>query len=122
MSSANRPDRTLVERIAREEAAAAGVSFTSVLEARSALAVCARRRALRRIKRETGCSLFGLAAVFGCDHGAVLDALREPDGPPPPTLLAPPTGFRTPFDLARRPSVAAALACLSDIDRYQGMP
>jgi hypothetical protein len=84
--SRNRPPRALVERIAREEAIAARVRFSDILTGRDRRSVRARRAALRRIKRETDCSTFGLAAVFGCDHGAVLDAMAMEPAAPPPTL------------------------------------
>lgn len=79
--SHNRPSRSFVERVAREEAAAAGVTMSAILAGVGRRAVAARRKALRRIKRATGCSTYGLATVFGCDHGAVIDALRQDVGP-----------------------------------------
>lgn len=83
MRPSNRPARDFVERVAREEAVAAGVSFDAILNSMGSKAVRARRLALRRVKCETGCSTYGLAAVFGCDHGAVLDALRDEVRPAP---------------------------------------
>ena len=78
----NHPDRHAVARIAAEEAAAADVKVELVTGMnRSPRAVEARYRAWRRIKRETNCSVEGLAAVWGCYSESVRYALaaREPE-------------------------------------------
>lgn len=113
MSQANRPDRFLVRQVVDEEAKVAGLPFDQILNSNQPTAVASRRRAFRRIKALTGCSTFGLAAVFGCDHGAVLDALREPERR---QLLKAPAGFKhsdvPPHELG------AALTCFAAIDDY----
>lgn len=79
--SHRRPPRDFVARVAQEEAAAAGVSLSEILSGVGRRAIAARRKALSRIKRATGCSTYGLATVFGCDHGAVIDALKQEVSP-----------------------------------------
>lgn len=107
MSTSNRPARHVVERIAQEEATWAGLSLIELLAGSGRRSVEARRRTLRRVKAVTGCSTYGLAAVFGCDHGAVLDALRAPGrfrsaGPDAPPLGAALTTLSAIDELRRR--------------------
>ena len=73
----SRPTRKTVERIVEEEARQARVRFDDVLGARRAGgAAQARRNAIRRIMRETGCTAYGLAAVWGCN----IDTIRRATG------------------------------------------
>lgn len=72
------PDAAVVERIAQEEADKVGVPVIQVLAMhRRKLAVIARANAYRRILRETGCSLRGLAAAWGCDRVGIRYALKH---------------------------------------------
>lgn len=114
MTQASRPDRALVLAVSNEEASAVGLSIDQFLHSSSIIATEARRRAYRRIKTVTGCSNNGLATVFGCDRGAVLDALR----PPQVQHRKPATsGFRdTAFP---RHDLGAALRCFAAIERIQ---
>ena len=78
----NRPPHDVVERIATEEAAEAGARLGDVLSMRlDGRAKLARRRAWKRILRETGCSVSGLADVWGCDRQAIEKAIRKPEKP-----------------------------------------
>lgn len=74
----NHPPRAVVERIAGEEAYETLVSLGAVLGmSRDGRAAAARRRAFRRILRETGCSVEGLAHVWGCHPNSITSALRK---------------------------------------------
>jgi hypothetical protein len=65
------PDRNIVARIIREEAAAHGVEPSAVSGASSHRAAhMARRRAVARILAETGCSRLGLSKVWGMSRQA----------------------------------------------------
>lgn len=67
-----KPDRALVLRVAEEESAATGAKLANVLGmATDGYSKLARRRAMVRIVRETGCTLGGLAVVWGCDRQVV---------------------------------------------------
>ena len=78
----NRPPHDVVERIAAEEAAEAGTRLGDVLSMRLyGRAKQARTRAWKRILRETGCSVSGLADVWGCDRQAIEKAIRKPEKP-----------------------------------------
>jgi hypothetical protein len=83
----NHPDRAFVEKVAREEAAAAAAGLDAVLHmSRAGNATSARHhKAFRRIIRETGCSVEGLAEVWGCYAESIKHALRT--DPTPPTLF-----------------------------------
>jgi hypothetical protein len=75
-SNKNRPERALVERVAKEEALAAHIAPLAVLGmSRDGRAVRARRLAWRRILRETGCSIMGLAEIWGCYDNSIRVAL-----------------------------------------------
>lgn len=63
------PARSTVLRIATQEADAVGVDVGDVLGmARNGVAAMARRRAMIRILRETGCTPSALARAWGCDR------------------------------------------------------
>lgn len=73
---ANTPDRTVVERIARQEAERFGVSFDSVIGVGNGPTIVeARHAAMRRLVDETGCSLIGLCWAWGCGRDAARRAL-----------------------------------------------
>lgn len=79
-----RPSRADVIRIATEEAHKAGADPEAVMGLnraegfdRGAANIAARHRALARIVRETGCSRYGLALVWGCDRKAIRWALER---------------------------------------------
>ena len=68
---ANRPDREFVQGIVEIEAWRHGVDTATVYASRSPASKAARRRAWRRILDETGCSINGLATVWGIDRQAI---------------------------------------------------
>lgn len=113
----NQPDRATVERIVLEESAAACAHRMEVLSmARLPNAIKARRAAFTRILRETGCSVEGLAQVWGCWPGSITaaigaDAAAQPDPDPAYVRV---TGLRLTSPDA--PSVAAAMASFNHID------
>lgn len=75
----NWPDRAVVERIAAEEATAAQVALSLVVGmSREPKAIRARQRAMVRVLKETGCSIDGLASVWGCYPESVRIALGAP--------------------------------------------
>lgn len=60
------PDRSVVERVIREEAANHGADFSDVVgNSNRPAAKAARTRAVERIMAETGCSHRGLEEVWG---------------------------------------------------------
>ena len=72
-----RPPRAIVQRHAERAAYTAGADLSAVLGPNTAaLAYSARCVAWRAIMAETGCSLRGLAEVWGCDHKAVHRGVR----------------------------------------------
>lgn len=78
----NQPDRATVERIAAEEAREATCSIDAVLGmSRQGRAVRARRMAFNRILRETGCSVDGLAEVWGCYAYSIRATISPPVAP-----------------------------------------
>lgn len=73
------PQAADVERIAREEAARAGITFEQILgaEKRQSFAIMrARQVAFARIVQETGCSGRGLAKAWGFTQRQVHKALK----------------------------------------------
>ncbi len=67
----------LVRRVAAEEAAAAHASFDDVIGmAIGGAAALARRRAMVRLSRETGCTGVDLARVWGCNAAVPCRALK----------------------------------------------
>lgn len=73
---ARHPDRAVVELVASAVAAERGVDAVAILAmSRDADAISARRETYRRIIDQTGCSMQGLAKVWGCDHQSVRRAL-----------------------------------------------
>lgn len=72
------PGADVVRRVIAEEAFSHGVSETHVIgRSRRKKAEAARRRAINRIMRETGCSERGLAKVWGISTGTVRRAIRS---------------------------------------------
>lgn len=70
-----RPDRATVFRIIGEEAARLGAPEVAVINCgQTAAVIAARRSAICRIIRETGCSSVGLAEVWGCDRATIKSA------------------------------------------------
>lgn len=78
MSVKNHPSRDAVLRIAREEAASAGIDVAVIMDGavQSAKVFAARARAWRRIAAETRCSTAGLATVWGADKTSVARVLN----------------------------------------------
>ncbi len=73
----NHPDQARVVQIATEEAAREGVTFAEVMGPGLQRApVRARKAAWLRILRETGCSMTGLAKVWGCGHYSILRVVQ----------------------------------------------
>lgn len=78
MKPSNKPDRAIVERIVREEAASAGLPVMALLGGSKREAdTRARHRAILRIREVTGCSERGLAEVWGISDWTVRNAGRE---------------------------------------------
>lgn len=74
----DRPDRSILTRIIREEAASAGVSETDVIQGVRAPAVMAARyAAIRRALKVTTCTQQGLARVWGIDVATIRQAMAE---------------------------------------------
>lgn len=72
-----RPPRTLVECIAAQEGQRAGLPVATVLGASHAWpAVAARRAAWRRLIHDHGCSINGVATVWGCERRDIQRALK----------------------------------------------
>ena len=67
----NRPPRQFVKDIIEVEAWRHGVDVASVYASRAAASKLARRRSWTRILDETGCSINGLATVWGIDRQAI---------------------------------------------------
>jgi hypothetical protein len=71
------PKRELVEQIAMEEAQKAGLDPVTVLGASPREDLYAvRQRAWLRLLDETGCSILGLATVWGCDRKSIQRTLK----------------------------------------------
>lgn len=80
MTALSRPPKAVVLKIATQEAEAIGASTSDVLSmSRKAKAHRARLTAWRRILAETGCTVGGLAAVWGCDRQAIRAAISLRD-------------------------------------------
>lgn len=79
----HRPDKSLILRIATEEARKRRVPLDDVLgDCRRRKVVVARRAAIARVAAETGCSLASIARAWGVDAGTVERAVRRnPLGP-----------------------------------------
>lgn len=76
MIPARRPDRGVVERVAVAVATEHGVDLEKItLMAQTPAAVAARRECYRRVLDQTGCSVKGLAYVWGCDHQTIRKSL-----------------------------------------------
>lgn len=74
----SRPSREAVERIAASVARRAGLPTNSLFfKMYEGAVVRARQTAFRRILRETGCSMNGLADVWGCDLKCVQRAVSK---------------------------------------------
>ena len=74
----NRPERTDVERIIRSVARSAGVPWPNLIHiTHDRETVRLRARAFVRIMRETGCSISGLAQVWGCDRKSIQRAVQK---------------------------------------------
>lgn len=74
----NRPERADVERIIRSVARRAGVPWPNLMHVQHDREVVAlRERAWLRILRETGCSITGLADVWGCDRKSIQRAIQK---------------------------------------------
>lgn len=68
----NKPGRDLVLRVAQGVADEMRIPVSGPLGPSARRAdVAARREAWRRILRQTGCSINGLAEVWGCDRQAI---------------------------------------------------
>lgn len=80
---ASRPDRRLVQRVAERMARRYKVSLTDMYGMNLRVAVkLANRQAWRVILRATGCTVGGLAHVWGCHRQSIHNSLRrtiEPD-------------------------------------------
>lgn len=71
------PSRETVERVAAAVAVSAGLSLADVVGAsRKRPHARARRDAIRQIISETGCSIKGLARVWGCDRRSIQRGLE----------------------------------------------
>lgn len=67
-----------IREVAAQEAEAEGITFDQVIfMGLGGQAVAARRRAMRRIVRETGCSQLALTEAWGCGRDVVSAALRD---------------------------------------------
>ncbi len=74
----NRPERAVVERVIRSVARSAGVPWANLIHVmHDRELVALRERAWLRIMRETGCSVTGLAEVWGCDRKSVQRAIHK---------------------------------------------
>ncbi len=74
----NRPDPETVWRIIESVAGEYGLAVADVHGASHAKPkLKARKEAWRRIIRQTGCSMNGLATVWGCDRKSLWRAKRE---------------------------------------------
>jgi hypothetical protein len=65
----------MVRRAARQ----AGLTEADILVGRHRLAVALRQRLWRKIHRITGCSLSGLAEVWGIDRQAICRVIERPE-------------------------------------------
>jgi hypothetical protein len=74
---ARRPDHRLVRAVIAHISCRTGVSEEAVLSSRAAKAKAARHRAWRLIVRVSGCSMLGLADVWGCNRDAVERTFRN---------------------------------------------
>lgn len=107
----------LVSRVVLQEATAAGTTPTRVLcMAPDSLSVAARRRAFRRLARETGANAGALARIWGCDVSAVARFLRVEDTRPAPDIQD--RNLRPAGDTV---STAGALSIFAAIDRMRGL-
>lgn len=76
MNPARRPDRTVVERVAGAIAVEYGVEVVALFGMdQKPAAVAARRECYRRVIELTGCSMKGLAKVWGCDDQTIRKSL-----------------------------------------------
>lgn len=67
-----------IRHVAAQEAEAEGVTSDEVIfMGLNGKAIAARRRAMRRIVRETGCSQLALTEAWGCGRDVVSAALRD---------------------------------------------
>lgn len=71
MNMHRRPDRAVVEAVLDREAFAARICRRDVIEGQSAAPTRVRRRVWQQVILQTGCSMSGLADVWGCDRQAV---------------------------------------------------
>lgn len=67
----NPPERAFVERVVMGLAVERELSASAVLAGRRREDISARHEAWRRILRQSGCSINGLAEVWGCDRQAI---------------------------------------------------
>ncbi len=75
---ASRPDRRLVQRVAERMARRYKVSLTDMYGMNLRVAVkLANRQAWRVILRATGCTVGGLAHVWGCHRQSIHNSLRR---------------------------------------------
>lgn len=79
MGATRQPNRALVSRIQAEEAEKLGVPLNDIfnLKRRNARITLARRRCWRRVLELTGCSVNGLATVWGCTANAISFAMKH---------------------------------------------
>lgn len=76
MNPPRRPDRGVVKRVASAVAVEHGVALEKItLMDQAPAAVAARRECYRRVLDQTGCSVKGLAHVWGCDHQTIRKSL-----------------------------------------------
>lgn len=79
---ASRPDRRLVQRVAERMARRYKVSLTDMYSMNLRVAVkLANRQAWRVILRATGCTVGGLAHVWGCHRQSIHNSLRRTIAP-----------------------------------------
>ena len=82
MTTARRPDRRLVQRVAERMADRYKVSLTDMygMSLRGAVKL-ANRHAWRVILRASGCTVNGLATVWGCHSQSIHNSLRRTIAP-----------------------------------------
>lgn len=77
---ANKPDRAVVERIVAGVSAEYRVPVHLITAARgSPQAMAPRVESWRRILRQTGCTIYGLSLVWGCDRQSIRRNIRRAD-------------------------------------------
>jgi hypothetical protein len=116
------PLRETIERIIREEAAEARIRPVAVMgRSLRKIAIVARRRAIRRVLRETGCTQKDLAKAWGLEEGTVALALRREAPPPAPYDTATAERLRWAHGEARASQILAGRdqRALSDIHAWR---